>query len=375
MTTQILFHRLALICIASVTIVLAACSGGSKSDAAKADKAAKEADSAIPVEIARAARRPMSASYSATASLKAVREAQVVSMTSGVLLKLMAEEGDSVKAGDVLARLDPDRKGLALAQAEAQLQKLEREYKRSQELFERQLVSADANDKVRSDLEVQRAAVQIARLELSYTSITAPISGVIAQRMVKVGNLIQPNTPMFTVVDSSRLEAVLNVPEREFSTMRAGLPVTMQVDALPGRTFAGTVDRVSPVIDAGSGTFRVTAAFDGGRQLQPGMFGRLDLVYDRRADALTIPRNALIEGDGETAVFVLRDNKAVRTPVQVGFINGAYAEIREGLVEGDGVVTVGKVTLRDGATVEVVNGTEGASAVAVKGSASTAASQ
>src|SRR3546814_639609 len=141
--------------------------------------------------MARAARRPMSASYSGTASLKAVREAQVVSMTSGVLLKLMAEEGDPVKAGDVLARLDPDRKGLALAQAEAQLQKLEREYKRSQELFERQLVSADANDKVRSDLEVQRAAVKIARLELSYTSITAPISGVIAQRMVKVGNLIQ----------------------------------------------------------------------------------------------------------------------------------------------------------------------------------------
>src|SRR3546814_9851139 len=113
-----------------------------------------------------------------------------------------------------------------------------------------------------------------------------------------------------------------------FSTMRAGLPVTMQVDALPGRTFAGTVDRVSPVIDAGSGTFRVTAAFEGGHQLQQGMFGRLDLVNDQRADALTIPRDALIEGDGETAVFVLRDNKAVRTPVQVGFMNGGYDEIR-----------------------------------------------
>lgn len=375
MNPQTPFRRLALICAASAMIALAACSGGPKSDIGKAEKAAKEADAAIPVEIARAARRPMSASYSATASLTAVREAQVVSMTSGVLLKLMAEEGDTVKAGDVLARLDPDRKGLALAQAEAQLKKLESEYKRSQELFERQLVSADAHGKVRSDLDVQRAAVQIARLELSYTNITAPISGVIAQRMVKVGNLIQPNTPMFTVVDSSRLEAVLNVPEREFSTMHAGLPVTMQVDALPGRTFAGAVDRVSPVIDAGSGTFRVTAAFDSVRQLKPGMFGRLDLVYDQRADALTIPRDALIEGDGETAVFLVRDNKAVRTSVQVGFINGAYAEIRDGLVEGDGVVTVGKVTLRDGATVEVVNGTEGASAVALKGGASTAASQ
>src|SRR3546814_18934162 len=94
----------------------------------------------------------------------------------------------------------------------------------------------------------------------------------------------------------------------------------------------------------------------------PGMFGRLDLVYDQRADALTIPRDALIEGDGETAVFVLRANKAVRTPVQVGFIHGPSAEIREGPVEGDGVVTVGEVTLRDGATGGVVNGHAGASA-------------
>lgn len=375
MTTHNSFRHLILVAVIAATSLLVACSGGAKVDAANAENAEKEADTAIPVEIARAARRPMSASYAATASLKAVREAQVVSMTSGVLLKLMAEEGDTVKAGDVLARLDPDRKGLALAQSEAQLKKLESEYKRSLELFERQLVSADAHGKIRSDLDVQRAAVQIARLELSYTSITAPISGVVAQRMVKVGNLIQPNTPMFTVVDSSSLEAVLNVPEREFSTMRAGLPVTMQVDALPGRTFAGKVDRVSPVIDAGSGTFRVTAAFDGVRQLQPGMFGRIELVYDQRADALSIPRDALIEGDGETAVFVLRENKAVRTPVQVGFINGAYAEIREGLVEGDGVVTVGKVTLRDGATVEVVNGADDASAVAAKGNATTAAKQ
>jgi len=375
MTTQTIRRQLTLAVALAAMSLLAACSGGEKDAAAKAESDKKDAETAIPVEVARAARRPMSASYAATASLKAVNEAQVVSMTSGVLLKLMAEEGDAVKAGDVLARLDPDRKGLALAQAEAQLKKLESEYKRSQELFERQLVSADAHGKIRSDLDVQRAAVQIARLELSYTSITAPISGVIAQRMVKVGNLIQPNTPMFTVVDSSRLEAVLNVPEREFSTMHSGLPVTMQVDALPGRTFAGSVDRVSPVIDAGSGTFRVTAAFDGVRQLQPGMFGRIELVYDQRTDALTVPRDALIEGDGEAAVFVLRDGKAVRTQVQVGFINGAYAEIREGLVEGDGVVTVGKVTLRDGATVEVVNEPDGASAVAVKGNAATAASQ
>lgn len=378
------------IAILLASFTLAACSRGPAADASDNKKAAaeKSADGkenakkgdeqkpvAVPVEVASVSRRTMSASYNATASLQAASEAQVVSMTSGVLLKLLAEEGDRVDAGQVLARLDPDRKGLALAQAEAQLRKLESEYKRSSELFERQLVSADAHGKIRSDLEVQRAAVSIARLELDYTQIKAPIAGVIAQRMVKVGNLIQPSTPMFTIVDNSRLEAVLNVPEREFATMRAGLPVSMQVDALPGRSFSGLIDRVSPVIDAGSGTFRVTARFDGKQALQPGMFGRVDVVYDRRENALVVPRAALIEGEGGASVFVVREGKAVRVPIQVGYLEGDFAEVRDGLTEGDGVVTVGKVTLRDGATVEIVNGAGDAGAVAAKTSVATAARQ
>lgn len=398
MTATLPVRRLALVVALSAALLVTACSKApSASDpkasaAATADATASEKDpkkdgkskkdgkdeateTAVPVEVVKVSRRAMSASYGATTSLEAAREAQVVSLTSGVLLTLLTEEGDTVQAGQVLARLDPDRKGLALAQAQAQLKKLESEYSRSKELYAKQLVSADAHEKIRSDLDVQRAAVDITKLELSYTTITAPISGVVAQRMVKVGNLIQPNAPMFKIVDTSRLEAVLNVPEREMDTLRAGLPVAMQVDALPGRSFTGKVGRVSPVVDAGSGTFRVTAIFEGIGQLKPGMFGRVDIVFDSRANTLTIPRDALLEGDGETSVFAVRDGKAVRVPVQVGFVTGAFVEIRAGLSEGDGVVTVGKVTLRDGATVEVVNGGDGAGAVAAKGGSAMAVSQ
>lgn len=324
---------------------------GSSAEAGKTDKKVES----VPVEVAMAARRAVAASYSGTATLDAPGEAQVVAKTTGVLLKLLAEEGDRVEAGQVLARLDPDRKGLALAQSQALLRKLESEFKRSQELFARQLVSADAHERLRSDLEVQRAAVDIAKLEMSYTSIVAPISGVVAERMVKEGNLVQANSSLFRIVDATRLEAVLNVPERELATMKAGMPVNMQVDALPGKRFEGAIDRVSPVVDSGSGTFRVTAAFAGGEQLKPGMFGRIEVVYDQRADVLTVPRDALVEGDGEAAVYAVRDGKAVLTPVQLGYVNGSFAEVRAGIAEGDQVVTVGKVTLRDGASVEVVN--------------------
>lgn len=343
-------------CAALLLAGLAACGGTDKAPGtAEAKAETKKGAQKVPVETASVSRRSIAARYSGTASLSAAAEAEVVAKTSGVLIDLLAEEGDAVKAGQVLARLDPDRKGLALAQQKATLEKLEREYKRSNEMFQRQLVSADAHEKIRSELEIQRAAVDIAELELSYTRVVAPISGVIAQRMAKEGNLIQANGPLFKIVDTSRLEAVLNVPERELATLKPGLPVSMQVDAVPGRDFAGRIDRISPVVDAGSGTFRVTATFTGQPALWPGMFGRIGVVYDQRENALTVPRDALLEGEGEPAVFAVREGKAVRVPVELGYQDGSLAEIRAGLAEGEQVVTVGKVALRAGAEVEVVN--------------------
>lgn len=338
----------------ATAFLVAACGGGKGPGGAAPGAKAPAERMAVTVEVAPAALRPIRASYQATAALEAPGEAQAVSKTSGVLLRLLVEEGDSVKAGQVLAKIDPERPRLEVRRAEAMLRKLEAELARSKELYERKLVAADLYEKIRYDVDTQRAIYDMAKLELSYTDIVAPISGVIAQRSAKVGNLIQLNSPLFRIVDVSRLEATLNVPEREIATMRAGAPVSMQVDALPGIAFEGHIDRISPVVDAGSGTFRVICAFSPDARLRPGMFGRIGVVFDEREDVLTVPRIALIEGDNEAAVYRVQDGKAVRTPVQLGYLSGEVAEIRTGLAQGDLVVTTGKVALRDGATVDVV---------------------
>jgi membrane fusion protein (multidrug efflux system) len=310
---------------------------------------------AVPVEVSRVAKRPIAASYTGTAPLEAPAEASVVAKTSGVMVQLMAEEGDTVTKGQALARIDPERARLEAARALATVRKLENNFRRSRELVERKLVSADAHENIRYELESARASYELAQLELSYTTITAPISGVIAQRMYKPGNLIALNSPVFRIVDNSRLEAVLNVPERELATLKTGQPVRMTVDALPNQAFEGRIDRVSPVVDSGSGTFRVVGTFAGGGVLRPGMFGRIQIVYDQRDDALTIPRTALLEDEGETAVYTVREKKAVRVPVTLGYVNGELAEIRAGLKEGEPVITAGKVAVRDGTEVEVLN--------------------
>ena len=356
--------RLLGICALSAALLLSTGCGREDAAADKGDAAAqseadgkggKREEQPVPVETALAVRQSVTASYSGTAPLEAPGEAQVVAKTSGVLLRLFAEEGDRVKAGQVLARIDPERPRLEVQRNEAMLRKLEAEFRRAQELFERKLLAAEAHERLRFDLDTQRAAYEMAKLELSYTEIVAPFDGVVAQRMAKEGNLIQINQAMFRVVDTSRLEAVLNVPERELATLKAGQPVALRVDAAPGVVFDGAIDRVSPVVDAASGTFRVVAAFsEPSGMLKPGMFGRIEVIYDERQQALTVPREALIEGEGVPAVFVVREGRAVRTPIEIGHLSGSVAEVRGGLDEGDRVVTTGKVTLRDGALLQLI---------------------
>lgn len=344
----------ALSVLVACLLTLAACSGKGEGKGGEEEKK-KQAD-AVPVEVAPVARRAIAASYSGTAPLDARAESMVVAKTSGVALSVAIEVGDKVRAGQVLARLDGAHAALQAAQSAAQMRKLESNYARSRQLAEQQLISANDNEQLRYDVENARAANRLANLELSWTTVTAPITGVVAERMIKPGNFVQANTPIFRIVDDAKLEAELNVPERELATLEAGLPVTLLVDALPGRTFEGRIDRVSPVVDSDSGTFRVIAAFVGQDGLKPGMFGRISIDYDQRADALTVPRAALLEDDAEPAVFVVEEGKAKRVPIELGYLDGEWAEVRGGLEEGAQVVTAGKVTLRDGSAVEVIGG-------------------
>jgi membrane fusion protein (multidrug efflux system) len=335
----------------SSLLLLSACKGEGD---ALAKAAEDKAPDAVPVEVQPVSRRSIAASYSGTASLEPLAESQVVAKTSGVALQVLVEEGQAVKAGQVLVRLDPDRARLQAAQSSAQLHKLEANFARSQQLANQQLISQNDIEQLRYDVENMRAVNRLANLELSYTNVIAPISGVIASRSIKTGNFVQINTPIFRIVDNSRLEATLNVPERELATLKSGLPVKLQADALPGQQFEGIVDRIAPVVDSGSGTFRVICSFDAVGVLQPGMFGRISVDYDQRANALVVPRNALLDDDNEPAVYAVRDGKAVRVPVKLGYVDGSFVEVREGLEEGAQVVTAGKLALREGSTVQVI---------------------
>lgn len=343
--------------VAAAAFATAGC-GGNADGTEDADDG--EAEVRIPVQIEPVKLGGVSAAYEGTATLDAEREATVVARTSGVLLELEAEAGDVVNRGDILARLDDDRHRLEVAQARAQLNRLKSDFERTEELHERELVSSDQFEQIRSEYESQRASFEMAELELSYTEIRAPIDGVISERMVKEGNWIQEQQPLFQIADLSSLEAVLDVPERELSLLETGYPVTVLTDALPGQSFEGRVKRISPVVNPDSGTFDVTVDVpneDG--TLKPGLFVRARIVYDTREGVPLIPRSSLLTEDGKDSVFVVEDGVARKTDLVVGYDDGRDVEVKTGLQEGEQVVTLGQASLRDGSPVEIVEPDQG----------------
>ena len=362
---------------------LAACGGGGGPDANATAKAS------IPVEVAPARHQSITANYSGTATLEAVGQASVVAKTTGIVLQLPVEEGMYVQKGQLLLALDDDAARNKLAQASATLRKAQAAYDKADKGFALKITPKADYYSMKYDLETQRAIVEGARLELSWTRVTAPISGVIARRQIKLGNLVQANQALFDIVDLEPLQAVLNVPERNLDTLKAGQAVRMQVDALGGRSFEGTIARIAPVVDAASGTFRATCEFrDSTQTLKPGMFGRIEVAYDQRHDALVVPRNALVEEDGESSVFVVEPAPAPEKPakpaatakpgeavaaeqskapaalyvakrrvVKTGYSEGDRVEIRDGLADGERVITTGRNAVRDGTEVQVIGDT------------------
>lgn len=335
-------------------LLLAGCQG--KNPDGKKDGEEKEEAPPVPVEVAMPTRGPMLASYSGTAAIEAFAEADVIAKVGGEVRKILVEEGDQVKAGQVLAILDGDRLRLELAQTEANMKKLEREYKRNLDLHDKGLVSVGAFENIKFELDALKAGYERAKLELSYVQLKAPIGGVVSARYIKVGNTLNANDKTFRVTTLKPLIIYLHAPEKEYRKIHTGQNSLVQVDALKSRSFPGTVARVSPIIDPASGTFKITIEVDDPTgDLKPGMFGRVHIVHEVHENALLIPREAIVASSDEEAVFVVENGLAVRRTLTTGIVRDGLVEVLDGLSDEDKFVILGQAGLKDGSKLNVVN--------------------
>jgi len=352
-------HRISSAAFACV-LLLSACQQGEST--AEEDE---EEVPPVPVETGTPVRGDVLAVYSGTAPIEAFAEADVIAKVEGEIREVLVEEGDEVEKGQILARLDGDRLRLELNESRARLRKMQRDFERNKDLREKGLLSEGDYEKLQYDLESLQASYNLASLELDYTQIRAPISGVISERYIKLGNTIRVNDPLYRVTSFDPLVAYLHVPEREYQQISADQPVAIDIDALADMEILAGVTRVSPIVDPETGTFKITIEIrDESRRIKPGMFGRMSIVYDRHENVLQVPRSAVMEEMGIESVYVVEDDKAVRRIVKTGYGENGMIEITDGLDDSDNVITVGQVGLKPDATVTVINAPPAPEAVA-----------
>lgn len=317
------------------------------------------AEAALPVKAEPVARGEITSYVETHARLEAERWVEVVSRVQGLAEGLYCEEGDVVHAGQVLVTLGKDELLLSQEQAKVALQQAESSFVRTQALHERRMISQQDFENARNQMENTRVALQEVELRLEYADVRAPIDGVVMERQVELGDLVRGNQVVFAVADLEPLQARIRVPEKRMGQVRVGQEARVTVDPVPDRIFAGAVRMISPGVDPASGTVKVTLDVPAaGGLLKPGMFATVRIVTDRRPHALIIPKKALVLETDEDDVFAVRDGRAQRLRVELGYTDGDRVEIASGLTDADRVITVGHEGLKDGAAVRVVGAGE-----------------
>jgi len=338
-------------------------------DSAEADAGGEE-EQPVPVEVARATVDGIEQTLLSTATVEARQQATLVAETSGVVVEVLVEEGDTVEAGKPLARLRNPELRIAANTAATTVTRLRRELTNIEPLVAKGFVPRQS----REDLEAQLAQArdQQARLQhqLGQLEARAPLSGLIARRNIQPGQQVTPGMELFRVVEPTELQVVVHVPERSLGQIREGAKARVGSDAMRGATFEGTLRLISPVVDPQTGTVKVTVSVadrprqegaDPAIRLRPGMFVSVHIVTDQHARATLVPRRAIVYEENQPLVYTVDRGEggatmARKVPVGLGYGDASRVEIVRGVVAGQEVIVLGQNGMKDETPVQVVEG-------------------
>ncbi len=314
-------------------------------------------------------------------SLVGAQTVDVTPKSGGRLQAVNVRIGASVRRGQELARLEDSEiqeqvrqseASFAVSQAtirqrEADLNFAKTNLDRSRNLFTRQLISQQTLDDAESRFQSATAQLELAqaqfeqskarleelKINLSNTIIRSPVDGFVGKRNLDPGAWASTASPVVSVVDIHLVRLVANLVEKDIRRISVGVPATVEVDAYPGETFAGTVARLAPVLDQATRTAQMEIEVPNpGFRLKPGMYARVRIMVEQRSGVLAVPQNAVVIVEGKRGVFVAApESKAAFRPVETGLQDATQIEIRNGVADGDQVVTTGAAALRDGDTI------------------------
>ncbi|MBQ6989053.1 MAG: efflux RND transporter periplasmic adaptor subunit [Alistipes sp.] len=266
------------------------------------------------------------------------------------ITRVLVDVGDRVSAGQKVAELDNS----SLAQAKAQYENAKASFERSDELYKFGGESKAAWESIKTQYEVAKLTYENL---LENTTLVSPISGVITARNYDNGDMVG-SQPIFVVQQISPAKVMINVSENLYSYLKKGMPVSIELDALPEQTFEGKIHRITPSIDAATHTFPVEIIIPNGKeQIKPGMYARVTMKYGTRPNVV-VPDRAVVKmlGSGDRFIYVYKaDGTVSYQKVELGRRMQDKYEILSGIADGDEVVVTGQAALKDGMAVERAN--------------------
>ncbi len=344
---------------------------------------------AMSVEGHQVTRRSISEYVITNTSLEAIRDVIVYSRVNATITERMFEEGDVVKEGDTLiklyddeiinsleqARIDLSQAEVAVEQAEVSAELSAAEFERVKSLFDQQLISQQEYDQSeiasrsdslslnnsRQQLEAAKSRLAAAEIQIAYTTVKSPISGVVTERLIDVGDRVNSNQQLLTLQEFPPLWARIYIPERSLPKIKIAQLARLEMETYSDREFTGRIKLISPTVEAESGTLKVTIEINKNNGLlRPGMFGTVYIATDTHENAVVIPKKSIIRERNANYVYKINpDNTVTRQEVSIGFTDDEQVEIVAGLQGNEAIVTVGQETLSDGYPVTVQNWSDG----------------
>ena len=301
---------------------------------------------------------PISRTLDLTGTATPTRQARLASPGEGPIQNCRVREGDQVKRGERVLTIG--RSGAAAAQVTAMAESVKEqaaELNRTKILVQSGAIPGSQLDTARAKYEGARALMAKARESAGDYSVAAPWDGVVSKVLVKDGDFVAPRAPLVEMYDPNSLVIRLAIPEAQSTLVFKGMPVKVQMDAYPGKTFEGKISLVYPDLDTRMRTRTAEVKLDYPVALIPGMFARLQVVIETAADAVVVPGDAvLVLPNGEKVAFIIKDGKAQRRVLKTGLEAGGQVQIVSGVQPGETVVTAGNEKLKDGMEVKAQGG-------------------
>lgn len=320
----------------------------------------EEEEIATPVVTTRVERGEITARIRATSTIEAEQMVTVHAESTGRITSLSFEEGDEVKAGQGLARIKQDAQRSGLDRASTSLQNAEADLAKIKDLVARGAASQDELQTAQRTYDAAKLDVGDRRRDVRNTRIQAPFAGTVTERFVGEGAFVSAGAQVLQIVDFDTLVARVYVPEKELDRLRVGQDAEVAGKAARGRNGTGKLVRIAPIVDATTGTVKVTVGLPedlvgGDSGFLPGMYAEVTLTTETRPSAILVSKQALVYDEEQPYVFVLNDDRVKRVRVELGLTDSDVAEIVKGVDEGDEVVLSGHAGLKDDALITRVD--------------------